>query len=83
MLAMKYRCFDTLEPYVDTDAANFLFHAPVSLDWVSRGLLPLCIFLIFPWLWLRIEVALITSLHRQSFVEGLKSWFLLSLVSPG
>ena len=40
------------------------------------------VYFLLLWLWLRIEVALITSLGRQSFGEGLKSWFLLSLVSP-
>ena len=55
--------------------ANFLFHAHLAAH--SRCVL-------FPTFHrLRIEVALITFLGRQSFGEGLKSWFLLSLVSPG
>ena len=40
------------------------------------------LFLPFRVHWLRNEVALITALGRQSFGEGLKSWFLLLLVSP-
>ena len=37
---------------------KFLFHAPVSLDWCTFRLTPLCIFPNFPRLWLRVGVAL-------------------------
>ena len=37
---------------------NFLFHAPVSLDWGAFRLTPLCTFPNFPRLWLRVGVAL-------------------------
>ena len=38
--------------------ATFLFHAPVSLDWGTLPLTPLCTFPNFPRLWLRVGVAL-------------------------
>ena len=37
---------------------KFLFHAPVSLDWGTFRLTPLCTFPNFPRLWLRVGVAL-------------------------
>ena len=84
-------CFATLGPYVDT-GANLGKQEVGGEIFISRtcfaslgisGLTPDVYFsLLFLWLWLRIEVALIPSLGRQSFGGGLKSWFLLSLVSP-
>ena len=60
----------------------FLFHAPVSLDWGTFRLTPLCTFPNFPRLWLRVGVALFPQIGGSASAKGLKSWCLLSLVSP-